>query len=430
MRIGQVFRYSRPYSSTPAQIDGLVNFFHATSSYDCKKVLLDAGINKPTEVSSADGQRESVVLLRSSPHKIGSEDTPWQDYFNPDNGHIRYFGDNKNKSRPASPETSLGNNTLLKQFDLHSSTKIADRLIAAPILCFRSVRFNGKNKGAVKFEGFGLIDKIERVVQYDGRAENTFTNFAYDIVIFDMSAENETFDWSWITARRNKTFSATECLKLAPASWKKWVAGGDFVLREVKRTVSKLMTTKTRDQKPTTANEIALLQSIYRYYDGRKSRFEALAALVAERIISHGNANTYKQGWITSAGADGGADFVGRLDIGFGFSTTKLIVLGQAKCEKLDTPTSGNHIARTVARLRRGWVGVYVTTSYFSEAVQREVIEDKYPILLINGLIVCKEVYSMMHEQGIKDVNEFLDNLDQQFESMISIRQPEEILLD
>lgn len=430
MRVGQVFRYSRPYRSSPNEIDGLVNFFYATSSIDCKKVLLDAGINKPTLVSSSDGKRESVLLLRSSSHKIGTEDTPWQDYFDPDHGHVRYFGDNKNRSAPTSPENSRGNSALLKQFDLHSSNKKTDRLLAAPILCFSSTPFNGKAKGAVKFEGFGLINKAERIVQYDRRTDTTFTNYVYDILIFDMSSEDEIFDWSWITARRNKNLSVTECLKYAPSSWKKWVEGGESVLREVKRSVSKLMTTKTRDQRPTSTKEITLLRSIYNYYDGRKSRFEALASLIAERIISQGHSTKYKKGWITSASADGGADFIGRLDIGVGFSSTKLIVLGQAKCEKLDAPTGGNHIARTVARLKRGWIGVYVTTSYFSEAVQREVIEDKYPILLINGLTVCREVFSLMLEHGIEDVNQFLDMLDEQYESMVSLRQPEEILLD
>ena len=42
--------------------------------------------------------------------------------------------------------------------------------------------------------------------------------------------------------------------------------------------------------------------------------------------------------------------------------------------------TNGKDIARTVARLKRGWIGIYITTGYFSEPVQREVIEDKYPL--------------------------------------------------
>lgn len=39
--------------------------------------------------------RTPAILTSSSPHKIGSKQTPWQDFFDTDNGHIRYFGDAK-----------------------------------------------------------------------------------------------------------------------------------------------------------------------------------------------------------------------------------------------------------------------------------------------------------------------------------------------
>ena len=53
------------------------------------------------------------------------------------------------------------------------------------------------------------------------------------------------------------------------------------------------------------------------------------------------------------------------MDIGLGFDAEKVIVLGQEKCKSLNTPTSRTHIARTFAKLKRGWLGVYVTISYF-----------------------------------------------------------------
>ena len=69
---------------------------------------------------------------------------------------------------------------------------------------------------------------------------------------------------------------------------------------------------------------------------------------------------------------------------------------------KVLTLLSGTHIARTVAKLRRGWLGVYVTTSYFSDKVQIEILEDKYPILLINGKILSEEVNEIVHQNVIK----------------------------
>lgn len=85
---------------------------------------------------------------------------------------------------------------------------------------------------------------------------------------------------------------------------------------------------------------------------------------ITQRIFN-GNGAKFTPGWITSKTGDGGTDFVGRIDFGSDFSVLRIIVLGQAKCEKMDTPTNGRDIARTVARLKRGWVGAYVKPHIF-----------------------------------------------------------------
>jgi len=105
-------------------------------------------------------------------------------------------------------------------------------------------------------------------------------------------------------------------------------------------------------------------------------------------------------------------------------------LLGQAKCEKANVPTNGNHIARTVARLRRGWIGAYVTTSFFSRPVQAEVIDDEYPIMLVGGAQVASTVEKAMFELGAHDVDAYLSELDRQYEERVRFRQPSEILLD
>jgi len=65
-----------------------------------------------------------------------------------------------------------------------------------------------------------------------------------------------------------------------------------------------------------------------------------LAARVVERILS-GCGGDFRLGWVTPHSSDGGADFVGRLDIGSGFSRVKQVVFGQAKCERIEGTTSG-----------------------------------------------------------------------------------------
>jgi hypothetical protein len=71
---------------------------------------------------------------------------------------------------------------------------------------------------------------------------------------------------------------------------------------------------------------------------------------------------------------------------------------------------------------------VYVTTSFFSEAVQREVIEDEYPVLLVHGRRLASEVLRLADDLG-KDVPSLLSWVDQKYKGMIQHRRPEEILL-
>jgi hypothetical protein len=104
-------------------------------------------------------------------------------------------------------------------------------------------------------------------------------------------------------------------------------------------------------------------------------------------------------------------------------------LIGQAKCESLNTPTNGVSIARTVSRLKRGWLGVYVTTSYFSTAVQKEVIDDQYPVMLINGLQIAKSTEAILFREGIT-LDELMNDIFTRYNSECKNRRPEEILFD
>lgn len=177
------------------------------------------------------------------------------------------------------------------------------------------------------------------------------------------------------------------------------------------------------------SKEQNILKSLYNYYLNKKARFEILASIITSKILNS-TGNKYTEGWITPSTSDGGADFYGRLDIGVGFGKAKFIVLGQAKCERLDVATGGNHVARTVARLKRGWLGVYVTTSFFSEAVQREIIEDEYPIMLINGKTLADALLKILNEEGYFDLKQYLDKIDSEYTSKIKIRRPDELLFE
>jgi Restriction endonuclease AspBHI N-terminal/Restriction endonuclease len=427
MRIGQVFRYSKPFSSSPAEIDGFPNFFHITHLPGAKFVLLERGIDRIARVVSPDGDRRPAILISSSPHKIGSEETPWQDVFNPDIGHIRYFGDNQQPGKD--PAKASGNMLLLEQFGIHTSPDASIRKHAVPLLFFRRVPHGGKTKGFLEFHGFGIVTHAELLTQFHPKLAQYFTNYVFDFCVLSLASESEVFSWDWISARRNSSKTLSETLNAAPDAWRIWNKGGPPAVEKCRRRVSRLQTVSTATQQPIAGSDTErVLKEIYGFYEGKKHRFENLASFVAASVI-RSNGERYKECWLTHSVSDGGADFIGRLDVGQGFSLAKIIVLGQAKCEKPKVATGGNHIARTVARLRRGWIGVYVTTSYFSEPVQREIIEDRYPIMLINGRMLADEVRKLVQEGGHSSVADFLLHLDGRYESMVANRHPEEALL-
>jgi hypothetical protein len=389
--------------------------------------LVDAGINPIAAVRAPEGLRHPAIIISSSPHKIGSHETPWQDTFDVDNGFVRYFGDNKSPDRD--PASARGNALLLRQFDLHTSAEHSKRQNSVPLILFRRVSRRGKVKGNLEFQGLAVLTRAERVTQPHLKHNDYFANYVFDFAVLTLAKEAEALDWEWIGARRDATQALSQTTRLAPFAWREWLQGGPELVERYRRRVSKLRVVERSEQRTIQgSSEEKTLQAIYEFYSKRKSRFEALASRVTHEILTENGASC-REGWITPPSSDGGSDFVGRLDLGRGFAQVKLIVLGQAKCEQPATPTGGNHIARTVARLRRGWVGVYVTTSHFSESVQREIIEDQYPIILVHGLELARTVLLLANKKG-SSVRDFLLELDSRYESLVRNRRPEEILLD
>jgi hypothetical protein len=157
-------------------------------------------------------------------------------------------------------------------------------------------------------------------------------------------------------------------------------------------------------------------------------RFEGLASEVVGTYMNE--SGRYRKGWITKRSGDGGIDFVGRLDLGAVDNGLKLVVLGQAKCRAIDSPgTGGLDLARTVARLSRGWVGAFVTTGHYTVQAQREAIDDRFPLLLVNGRQVGEAVVRNAAVRGLT-VPDYISAIDAEYDGQLSSRLPEEILAE
>jgi hypothetical protein len=273
------------------------------------------------------------------------------------------------------------------------------------------------------------------VTQID-RKGRPFVNYVFDCFLVDLSAEGLGIAWEWIAARRDPSKTLEECLQLAPASWRHWVDVGSVVKERIRQQLKRAATLTPVDQRPDagTPAEDALRHVVAHYkrlgnYQGvGEHRFEGLASEITGSALRE--SGQYRPGWITKRAGDGGIDFVSRLDLGSGPGALKLVVLGQAKCVAGAAPvTSGLDLARTVARLDRGWVGSFVTTGYFSEQAQREVLGDRFPLLMLNGRHVGDTVVRESAVRGIT-VPEYIAAIDAEYDARLSNRLPAEILND
>ena len=158
LRIGEVFRYNKSFPTDESIVDGLPNFIYVTGTEGRPNAQLESGINPIGSIGEC-----PAILISSSSHKHGSKESPWQDEFDVDQGFVRYFGDNKS---PLDPSKSSGNKSLLEQFAFHKSGLREERLKAAPILLFSSVKVGTRVKGNRVFQGVALIKSAERISQY------------------------------------------------------------------------------------------------------------------------------------------------------------------------------------------------------------------------------------------------------------------------
>ena len=82
-----------------------------------------------------------------------------------------------------------------------------------------------------------------------------------------------------------------------------------------------------------------------------------------------------------------------------------------------------------VARLQRGWIGVYVTTGIYSKPAQEEIAADAYPLVLVHGRRLVEELRAMALESHAGDLDLLLQDLTSGDHAVVTHRRPEEILL-
>lgn len=231
LRVGEVLRSARKRDPEPVVIDGYPNIHHVTASQSLPRMQLSKGINPIAKITAVDGRRRPAILIRSSPWKAGTSETPWHDVFDLDNGRVRYYGDHRVDHTVPVGHTD-GNAVLLETTRHHQGATPEQRALAVPLLVFAAVTRNKTPKGYVQFCGVAVIEKAEQIDQEtEGRP---FRNYRYDLAVLDLQEEGGGVDWSWVEARGDRSHSTAAALACAPRSWRRWVEHGHAVLPEVR----------------------------------------------------------------------------------------------------------------------------------------------------------------------------------------------------
>jgi hypothetical protein len=393
IRIGEIFRVSRAAENPEA--GGLRSYFDLTRSAHPTSADVNKGIWAYKDVvHRATGQKRTpAILLHSNTFKEGSAATPWVDITESDLGYAFYNGDNRQSGRR--PTDAPGNRLLSRVQALYNDPQL--RQLAPPILLFTQHDVEGSRKGYRRFAGYGVPTRHVLVSQQERGTGRYFTNLAMELCLFRLDTENEEFDWNWIDHRRDSDLPVDLTLSAAPAAWRAWVREGDAAIEKCRRRVARRRVTSVASQLSYSDSDRSLLSQISSCFGDNPHAFEGLASLVAERVIGHG----CRRAWVTRRAGDGGVDFVARLDVGSQFSRMGVVILGQAKCIAPTSSVSGRDLARLVARLQRGWFGVFVTTGAFSAAAQLELHEDGYPVVLINGQRLAREIRTLLNIEGV-----------------------------
>jgi hypothetical protein len=418
--VGQVFRVP-PRSRDGDASSPFPNLRTVTRGRHARGLDIQRGMFFFQSVSAPDGKvRRPAFIFDSNNLDKSREDNPWLDVIEPDRGYALYHGDNRRAGRP--PLEARGNQQLTQTLEQYVDEDL--REFAPPILLFEHVAVEGRMKGYRRFAGFGLPTDIR--IQTQASSAGHFTNLAIELTLLGLEAEHGLFNWAWIDARRDSTLTASQANQLAPKSWREWVRHGDRVLNRVRRNVLRSRVVRPVEQRPADPTSRSILQDVYRYFEARPHGFEGLASLVTKRVLGE----NCERGWITKRAGDGGIDFVSRLSIGDGFSSASLVVLGQAKLRSPEgAPISGEELSRVVARLRRGWLGAFVTTGTFSMNAQEELATDEYPIVLINGDRLALELQKELRETGLS-LRALLDRETDWYEKNLSSLPPEHVVKD
>src|SRR5258708_909961 len=297
-------------------------------------------------------------------------ETEWPDTLDRQNGIFTYYGDNRSPEKQIA-KTNLGGNRLLE--NIFSQLHVGKRSEIPPFLCFESYKTDIGTQmrflGLACPGGIGLSAFDDLVAVWRVKGDVRFQN--YQAVFTVLREGTVSHDWLSDLVDGIPSHDSPHC----PQSWKQWAQSGVYK----PLVCARQSTPRSRQQQlPQSDREWSILRSIRDKLTNREFEFFA-AGLV--RIMDDRFTNLA----VTRAIRDGGRDVIGNYRVGHDSHQVLLRVYVEAKRWNPESAVGVKPMMRLLSRLKHRDLGVFVTTSYFETQVQKELIEDQHPVLLVSG---------------------------------------------
>ena len=322
------------------------------------------GIRALNYVSKKSDHLPAYIILIS--HEVKRIGNPWEDIVDHNTATIMYWGDAKLDKIKGYSEFR-GNMRLLQTWEAILDGRINE---VPPIL-----HFSKPKKGIVKFNGLCALTDLQ-ITWFEQQSEPV-KNYRFKLTILDQDVINV----RWLHERANNK-DISQLNATAPKTWTDYINGKINKLDVWAKSIL-----KKEDQLPETNSADGKVLS--QLHDLGNLEFEAVVVAILSSLphVSHKITRTRPT-------RDGGFDFYGEFSIPYPMNYN-IAFLGEAKKFERNASIGVRHVSRLVARLNRGEYGLFVTTSYYTEQAQREILQDGYPVKLFTGMDLVKILHEL-----------------------------------
>ena len=293
----------------------------------------------------------------------------WPDSLDYESGVFTYFGDKRTEGDLH--KTTVGGNRLLR--NIFNKLHVGQRELIPPILVFEN--YKGVDGSYMRFLGLvapgaqGVSSFDDLVAVWRIKDRNRFQNYRS---LFTVLKEN-LVSKVWLEDLVNGINPSDSIY--CPLSWKRWVETGIYDPLTCER---KREPRSKENQAPQNNNESNVLKKVMEGFSDRE--FEFAAVSIVELMDPR-----FKDFIVTQRSRDGGRDAIGTYQVGHADHQIQLTAIVEAKLWKENSDIGVKPMSRLISRIKHRDIGVFITTSCFNKQVQKELIDDNHPVILISG---------------------------------------------